>query len=134
MLISAETEERALQLAADVKKIHESAGFEIRNWISNSPTLVATLDGGMTKEKNLSIGEAHSTEKVLGMWWDTTADCLTYKLSSRHDADLLCGRKRPTKREVLRTLMMVFDPLGLISHFMMFLRSLLQEIWRASVD
>ncbi|XP_062703794.1 uncharacterized protein LOC134286224 [Aedes albopictus] len=29
---------------------------------------------------------------------------------------------------------MVFDPLGLISHFLMFLRSLLQEIWRASVD
>ncbi|XP_062538287.1 uncharacterized protein LOC134206576 [Armigeres subalbatus] len=68
------------------------------------------------------------------MWWDTTADCFTYKLSSRHNAELLSGCKRPTKREVLRTLMMVFDPIGLISHFLMFLRSLLQEIWRASVD
>ncbi|XP_062715374.1 uncharacterized protein LOC134291519 [Aedes albopictus] len=134
MLISVETEEKAIQLATEVKGIHERGGFEMRNWVSNAPAVVAALDGEKTDEKNLSIGETDTTEKVLGMWWDTTADCFTYKLSSRHDADLLSGRKRPTKREVLRTLMMVFDPLGLISHFLMFLRSLLQEIWRASVD
>ncbi|XP_053698559.1 uncharacterized protein LOC128745509 [Sabethes cyaneus] len=134
MLISAETVENAIQLATDVKRIHESGGFEIRNWVSNSSTVGAALDGEETKEKNLSMGDADTTEKVLGMWWNTAADCFTYKLSPRHEADLLSGRKRPTKREVLRTLMMVFDPLGLISHFLMFLRSLLQEIWRASVD
>ncbi|XP_062700521.1 uncharacterized protein LOC134284941 isoform X2 [Aedes albopictus] len=134
MLISVETEEKAIQLATEVKGIHERGGFEMRNWVSNAPAVVAALDGEKTDGKNLSIGETDTTEKVLGMWWDTTADCFTYKLSSRHDADLLSGRKRPTKREVLRTLMMVFDPLGLISHFLMFLRSLLQEIWRASVD
>ncbi|XP_055604494.1 uncharacterized protein LOC129752749 [Uranotaenia lowii] len=134
MLISAETEEEAILLATDVKKIHESGGFEMRNWISNSPAVVAALDGEGTNEKNLSIGEAETTGKVLGMWWDTKADYFTYKVSARHDAELLAGNRRPTKREVLRTLMMVFDPLGLISHFLMFLRSLLQEIWRASVD
>ncbi|XP_062707432.1 uncharacterized protein LOC134287995 [Aedes albopictus] len=134
MLISVETEEKAIQLATEVKEIHECGGFEMRNWVSNVPAVVAALDGEKTNEKNLSIGETETTEKVLGMWWDTTADCFTYKLSSRHDADLLSGRKRPTKREVLRTLMMVFDPLGLISHFLMFLRCLLQEIWRASID
>ncbi|XP_058840799.1 uncharacterized protein LOC131696266 [Topomyia yanbarensis] len=134
MLISAETEEKAVQLAAGVKKIHESGGFEMRNWVSNSPAVVAALEGQETAEKSMSIGEVDTTEKVLGMWWDTTADCFTYKLSTRHDPDLLSGKKRPTKREVLRTLMMVFDPLGLISHYVMFLRILLQEIWRASID
>ncbi|XP_053686350.1 uncharacterized protein LOC128735897 [Sabethes cyaneus] len=133
MLISAETEEQAVQLATDVKMIHEAGGFEMRNWVSNSPAVVTALNGYETKEVNLSIGEANATEKVLGMWWDTTADCFTYKLSSRLDVGLLSGPKRPTKREVLRTLMMVFDPLGLISHFLMFLRNLLQEIWRASI-
>ncbi|XP_062538632.1 uncharacterized protein LOC134206902 [Armigeres subalbatus] len=135
MLISVETEGEAIQLAVDVKNIHHSGGFEMRNWVSNSPAVVAALEGGVAlsgaREINMSIGEANGTEKVLGMWWDTTTDCFTYKLS---DADLLSGDKRPTKREVLRTLMMVFDPIGFISHFLMFLRSLLQEIWRASVD
>ncbi|XP_053699442.1 uncharacterized protein LOC128746420 [Sabethes cyaneus] len=118
MLISAETVENAIQLATDVKRIHESGRFEIRNWVSSSSPVGTALDGEETEEKNLSIGEADTTEKVLGMWWNTAADCFTYKLSSRHETDLLSGRKRPTKREVLRP----------ISHFLMFLRSLLQEI------
>ncbi|XP_058817309.1 uncharacterized protein LOC131680612 [Topomyia yanbarensis] len=134
MLISAETKEKAVQLATDVKMIHGSGSFEMRNWISNSPAVVAALDSEEIKEKSMGIGEPGTTEKILGMWWDTTADCFTYKLSTRHDPALLSGKKRPTKREVLRTLMMVFDPLGLISHFMMFLRILLQEIWRSSID
>ncbi|XP_053686825.1 uncharacterized protein LOC128736374 [Sabethes cyaneus] len=36
----------------------------------------------------------------------------------------------PTKREVLRTLMAVYDPMGLISNFLVYLKILLQEIWR----
>ncbi|XP_058443961.1 uncharacterized protein LOC131425801 [Malaya genurostris] len=134
MLISAESEEKAIQLATDVKMIHRSGGFEMRNWVSNSSRIVTALNGEKTEEKTMNIGQIGTTEKVLGMWWDTSADCFTYKLSTRHDPDLLAGRKCPTKREVLRTLMMIFDPLGLISQFTMFLRSLLQEIWRASVD
>ncbi|XP_055623321.1 uncharacterized protein LOC129766749 [Toxorhynchites rutilus septentrionalis] len=133
MLISAETEEKAIQLVKDIKNIHESGGFQMRKWVSNSPAIVDALNGERINEVNLSVGEANAAEKVLGMWWNTKEDCFTYKLSPRLDVDLLSGRKRPTKREVLRTLMMVFDPLGLISNFLMFLRSLLQEIWRASI-
>ncbi|XP_058449074.1 uncharacterized protein LOC131429041 [Malaya genurostris] len=134
MFISAETIDRTTQLAAEVKMIHASGGFEMRNWVSNSPDVVDALKSEKTNEKSLCIGETGTTEKVLGMWGDTAEDCFTYKLSTRHDPDLLSGRKRPTKREILRTLMMVFDPLGLIGHFMMFLHTLLQEIWRACID
>ncbi|XP_065093953.1 uncharacterized protein LOC135714509 [Ochlerotatus camptorhynchus] len=133
MLVSTETEEEAVKLAQDVKKIHEHAGFEIRNWISNSAMVQATLKGAATEEKNLNIGEEATTEKVFGMWWNTSNDCFTYKLSSRYDEALLSGSRRPTKREVLRTLMMIYDPLGFIAHLLMFLKVLLQEIWRTLV-
>ncbi|XP_065077337.1 uncharacterized protein LOC135700687 [Ochlerotatus camptorhynchus] len=133
MLVSTETKEEAVKLAQDVKKIHEHAGFEIRNWISNSAMVQATSKGAATEEKNLNIGEEATTEKVLGMWWNTSNDCFTYKLSSRYDEALLSGSRRPTKREVLRTLMMIYDPLGFIAHLLMFLKVLLQEIWRTSV-
>ncbi|XP_058816417.1 uncharacterized protein LOC131679698 [Topomyia yanbarensis] len=133
MLVSTETEEEAVKLAQNVKKIHEQAGFEIRNWISNSGTVIATLKEVTAKEKNLNIGDETTTEKVLGMWWNTSTDCFTYKVSSRYDQVLLSGCRRPTKREVLRTLMMIYDPLGLIAHLLMFLKVLLQEIWRTSV-
>ncbi|XP_058447679.1 uncharacterized protein LOC131428053 [Malaya genurostris] len=133
MLVSTESEEEAIELARNVKAIHKQAGFEIRNWISNSVKVTLLLNESITEEKNLNIGEEATTEKVLGMWWNTSTDQFTYKTSSRYDEDLLAGRRRPTKREVLRTLMLIYDPLGLIAHFLMPLKTLLQEIWRTSV-
>ncbi|XP_058817154.1 uncharacterized protein LOC131680459 [Topomyia yanbarensis] len=133
MLVSVESEKEALQIANDVRMIHAKAGFEMRNWISNSANVQAELHGATADEKNLSIGDENATEKVLGMRWDTVTDRFTYKLSARYAQDLLSGYQRPTKREVLRMLMMIFDPLGIIAHFLMFLKVLLQEIWRSGI-
>ncbi|XP_058827701.1 uncharacterized protein LOC131687632 [Topomyia yanbarensis] len=134
MLVSVESEEDAISLARDVKMIHNAAGFEMRNWISNSQAVLSALNEATTNEKDLSVGEDTTTEKVLGMWWNTSSDSFTYKISPRFDRDLLTGRRRPTKREVLRTLMLMFDPLGLIAHMLMFLKMLLQDIWRSSIS
>ncbi|XP_062540921.1 uncharacterized protein LOC134208963 [Armigeres subalbatus] len=134
MLASVETDEEALKLAQDVKRIHAAGGFEMRNWLSNSPIVLKSLQEEAATEKCLGAGEENTTEKVLGLWWNTTTDCFTFKVSPRYDQNLLSGRCKPTKREVLRTLMMMFDPLGFISHFLMYLKVLMQEIWRSSID
>ncbi|XP_053699346.1 uncharacterized protein LOC128746321 [Sabethes cyaneus] len=134
MLASVETEEEAIQLAKDVKHVHAQAGLEMRNWISNSPAVVEAMKETKTDEKNLNLGPELGTEKVLGMWWCTATDTFTYKLSVKHDRDLLAGTRKPTKREVLRTLMAVFDPLGLISNVLVYLKVLFQEIWRCGID
>ncbi|XP_055586245.1 uncharacterized protein LOC129738941 [Uranotaenia lowii] len=131
MLTSVETEEEAVKLADEVRWIHAQGGFEIRNWLSNSSYVVKSLLEEPIVEKNLSVGPEMSTEKVLGMWWDTTTDTFTFKLSPKHDAELLSGARIPTKREVLRTLMTVYDPMGLIGNFLIYLKILLQEIWRS---
>ncbi|XP_055612831.1 uncharacterized protein LOC129759412, partial [Uranotaenia lowii] len=133
MLLSVESEQEASQLAQDVHFIHAQAGFEMRNWLSNSPTVLAALNGSSLQGKSLNFEDELSTEKVLGMWWCTAADCFTYKLSPKHEEDLLAGRRVPTKREVLRTLVAIFDPLGFLSNLLIFLKILLQEIWRSSI-
>ncbi|XP_055597416.1 uncharacterized protein LOC129747298 [Uranotaenia lowii] len=131
MLASVETEEDATKLAEEVRWIHAQGGFEIRNWHSNSSYVIENLQEKPTVEKNMSFCPEMSTEKVLGMWWDTTTDTFTFKLSPKHDAELLSGARMPTKREVLRTLMTVYDPMGLIGNFLIYLKILLQEIWRS---
>ncbi|XP_058828066.1 uncharacterized protein LOC131687975 [Topomyia yanbarensis] len=133
MLTSTESEEEAIQLAREVRHVHAQGGFEIRNWISNSPVVLNALQKERIDEKSLNLGSELATEKVLGLWWCTATDTLTFKLSPKHDEDLLSGKRRPTKREVLRTLMTIFDPLGLLSHLLIFLKILLQEIWRSGV-
>ncbi|XP_062541583.1 uncharacterized protein LOC134209602 [Armigeres subalbatus] len=131
MLASVETEQEAVKLAKEVRFIHSQGGFEIRNWLSNSSAVVENLHENNTKEKNMSFSAEMATEKVLGMWWDTTTDTFTFKLSPKHDVELLSGARIPTKREVLRTLMAIYDPMGLIANFLIYLKILLQEIWRS---
>ncbi|XP_062556957.1 uncharacterized protein LOC134221791 [Armigeres subalbatus] len=135
MLISVESEAEAIQLAEDVKFVHSKGGFEIRNWVSNAPVVLSALGEGDIKTKNLDLSAEASTEKVLGMWWCTETDKFTFKVGwTRYDEALLSGERRPTKREILRVLMSIFDPLGLIAHFLIFLKILLQEVWRSGVQ
>ncbi|XP_062714125.1 uncharacterized protein LOC134290910 [Aedes albopictus] len=135
MLVSLETEEEAIRTAEEVKYVHQRGGFEIRNWISNSTIVLEALNEKGFNEKDLDLSPEVSTEKVLGMWWCTVSDTFTYKIGwNRYDRALLEGHRRPTKREVLRVLMSIFDPLGLIAHFLMFLKVLLQEVWRSGVQ
>lgn len=134
MLCSTETEQEAVKLAESVRFIHKNGGFEIRNWTSNSNKVLAALCGAANGEKSLNLTASLSTEKVLGLWWCTSTDCFTFKVNwNRLGHDLLEGNRRPTKREVLRTMMSLYDPLGLISHYLMYLKVLLQEIWRTGV-
>ncbi|XP_065076509.1 uncharacterized protein LOC135700047 [Ochlerotatus camptorhynchus] len=135
MLVSVETEDEAIQLAQQVKKVHSKGGFEIRNWISNSKRAVEALQEEHTEEKNLDLSPELATEKVLGMWWCTDSDTFTYKVGwTRYGQALLEGKRHPTKREMLRVLMSMFDPLGLIAHFLMYLKVLLQDVWRSGID
>ncbi|XP_065089851.1 uncharacterized protein LOC135711035 [Ochlerotatus camptorhynchus] len=86
MLLSVEQEEEAIKLTGDVKKIHALAGFEIRNWASNSRAVLEALNESATTEKNL--GGEHTVEKILGMWWNTTSDHFTFKISNPEDNDI----------------------------------------------
>lgn len=135
MLVSVETTDEAITLAQEVKFVHAEGGFEIRNWLSNSQKVMAVLQENCSTEKNMDLTCELATEKILGMWWRTSTDTLTFKIGwNRFKPGLLSGELSPTKREVLRVLMSIFDPLGLVSHFLIFLKILLQDIWRSKIE
>lgn len=67
------------------------------------------------------------------MWWDVSQDSFTYSLRYNPvDKDILFGRRRPTKREALRTLMTIYDPLRLLAAYMVQLK--IQDMWRTGLD
>lgn len=134
LLDSVDTVEEAIKLAKDIRLIHSQGGFEIRNWISShAPVVEALHEAECLSKKNLSPNPNCDAEKVLGMWWLTNKDAFTFLVRlDRFDQEILTGRRKPTKREVLRTLMSVFDPLGFLAAFLVYIKILLREIWRAS--
>ncbi|XP_058817853.1 uncharacterized protein LOC131681159 [Topomyia yanbarensis] len=134
MLSSVETEQEAIDLAINVRDIHAQGGFKIRGWRSNSSKVLVALHEQQGDEKSLNVTSQFSTEKVLGMWWSSSADTFTFKLPTKPDKDLLSGKRVPTKKEVVRVLMSIFDPLGLLVNVLMYLKILIQEIWRSNID
>ncbi|XP_055632708.1 uncharacterized protein LOC129773155 [Toxorhynchites rutilus septentrionalis] len=135
-MFSTDTPEHAIRLAREVSQVHSAGGFEIRNWVSNSQQVLSALKEGSMTEKNMDLTTGPmATEKVLGMCWCTKSDEFIYKIGwNRFNPDLLNGCRRITKRQMLQILMTIFDPLGLISHFLMYLKVLLQEVWRAGIQ
>lgn len=87
--------------------------------------------------QNVDLNKGSSLEgsKVLGMFWNTQLDVFHFDLNfERVDTHILTGARKPSKREVLRTLMLIFDPLGLMAWFLVTVKILLQDIWRSAIQ
>ena len=70
---------------------------------------------------------AAPTTKTLGLSWNSKDDILTIPMSSP-------GRLQLTRRNVLRKIATVFDPLGFVSPFVVTAKILLQELWARGYD
>lgn len=135
LLHSFDCDADAIKLAKEIKHIYSAAGFEIRNWISNSKSVMIALNSNTDAAKDLSLCQDDYQEKVLGMWWFTNTDKLTYSLKySKCHEDVLKGTRIPTKREMLRLLMSIFDPLGLLSHVLIYPKILMQDVWCEGIE
>lgn len=132
VLQSVDTLDEAIQLAEETKAIHGYAGMNLRNFVSNCPKLSARLNGESLVQEPFEIASLDKTiEKVLGIFWDVPNDCITYSLRfNKANEAILSGLQRPTKRETLRVLMSIYDPPGLLAHFLVNLKIFQQDLWR----
>lgn len=126
-LKSVDSIEEALKLQKDVTFINSQAGFNMKIWSSNCKQLSSS------QNQNSSTVNLNSKveEQALGIQWDTDADCFIFQIRLSRLENLiqkLCGV--PTKRDVLRIVMSVYDPCGFISPVSIKAKILLQNVWR----
>ncbi|XP_023289117.1 uncharacterized protein LOC111674124 [Orussus abietinus] len=134
-LDSVDTEEEAIRLIREVTEIHRQGGFEIRGWSSNSERVQSSLTANKaaTGNVNLALCE-HPVERTLGVMWNPCTDTLSFDLSMKKiPTDIMEGRRKPTKREMLRVIMSVFDPQGFLAPFTIRSKLLLQNVWRSGI-
>ncbi|XP_062710489.1 uncharacterized protein LOC134288734 [Aedes albopictus] len=134
-LDSRDTEEEMANLAIDVRVVHSKAGFELRNWRSNSEEILRRIgEESATTEKIIGGDKSSQTERVLGMTWMPTDDTFTFSVVLPDDLQQMAfGAGKVTKRGALRLLMTLFDPHGLISNFLIHGKIVLQDLWRSGV-
>ncbi|XP_058811174.1 uncharacterized protein LOC131676064 [Topomyia yanbarensis] len=134
-LDSFETVNEAAEVVKDVIHVHSMGGFGIRHFRSNSPKLLQEIGENTPDEpKDLMLERGGTSESVLGMTWNPADDCFSYSFNLRDDLRQILNELHvPTKREVLKVVMSLFDPLGLVSHFLIHAKVIIQSTWTSGI-
>ncbi|CAG9129221.1 unnamed protein product [Plutella xylostella] len=128
---SVDTVEEMKQLVADVTAIHYAGGFEIRGFVSNKPECLPEP----TETPSVSLLQTESSQRTLGMIWKPQKDALGFDLSFKKlEADIVDGSQKPTKRQMHKVIMSVFDPLGFLGPLLIRGKILLQQLWHGCVS
>ena len=93
-------------------------GFNIRKWKTNSRILQQSID---TKE-GAAANDIREL-KLLGVSWDISKDIFQFDLM---DLVNFVNSLSPTKRSILKSSAKIFDPLGLLSPFVVGIKILFQ--------
>ncbi|XP_077553123.1 uncharacterized protein LOC144167838 [Haemaphysalis longicornis] len=128
LLTGAASEAEAKRLYAEANEIFMLAGMRLHKWGSNSAPLTGMFEENGGVERNL--GQVANVLKVLGMTWKPKQDCLTF---SPDQVVEFAQRGGDTKRFVLQTTARLYDPLGLLSPFVVRAKILFQEIWKRNL-
>ena len=129
-----ETEEEAVKVLKKVIEIHSFAGFDLRNITSNSDR-IKQMYGNYNANENAVSLNVEEVERVLGMFWAQSIDCLKFVLKlHKVPKAILNFERKPTKRETLSLNMSIFDPFGLLSNYMVSSKVLMQALWKCGID
>lgn len=108
------------ELYRQLKKAFETAGCNLRKFLTNSKELMTYFD---KKDKENAIA---NPTKVLGILWDPICDTLKFQM--KFDG----GVTPKTKRQLVAEIATIYDPLGLISPVVVKAKILLQNVWAAA--
>ncbi|XP_054287956.1 uncharacterized protein LOC129003682 [Macrosteles quadrilineatus] len=118
--------EEALILQKQLILLLERAGFELRKWTSNSSRLLQDLtDGHIESPVFLQDGrQPHFT--ILGIHWSLATDSFTYNLNLPQNSR--------TERQVLSVIAQTYDPCGIVSPIVMWVKQFVQLIWTKGLN
>lgn len=129
--------ETARKMIKSVSYIHHQGGFEIRNWISNKQEVLTNMPQETLSDKAIKIKSAcdELPERTLGLLWYPASDSFGFDLSlKRVPTDILKLQRKPTKRELLRIFMSIFDVFGFLAPFTVKAKIMLQNTWKCNIN
>lgn len=123
LITGCDTTNEALSYYESSNTILQQAGLKLQSWSSSDKIVTARAASDKVSEKSVD-------SKILGLFWERSADCLrlpVFHLSS------FC-HPSTTKRDVLRGISTVYDPLGFISPLTIPAKILIQELWKEKFE
>lgn len=124
LVTGADSIESVKHIANETTKVLQGGCFPLRKWIFNFDHDPQEFP---SHSKELSLGE-NAHHKTLGLGWYNQSDTLHFHTEYTNDSRQL------TKRIILSEVSKIFDPLGLLSPYVMTAKVLLQRLWLLKLD
>ena len=115
----------AFTTAKDVKDTLKKGKFNLTKWCSNSREFCQQMQDDLCKPVAALFSKTFD-QSVLGIHWSLDEDKIMFKAKDRKNLD----RKPWTLRKFLSFVSSFYDPLGIISTFLIRAKILLQELWK----
>ena len=134
VLKSASTEDKAIDLAKDVKAVCRNGGFNLTKFVGNTERIINSIPDELRVEnvKSLTLGQDKlPIERALGVIWCIESDTFNFRIELK---DKPC-----TRRGIFSTISSIYDPLGFIAPVVLVGKKILQDIcqsnsWDEPVD
>ncbi|XP_026745266.1 uncharacterized protein LOC113506629 [Trichoplusia ni] len=134
LVISYDTAEEATKAIEEIRKVHVVAGFTLRGWSASDATVLTDVPQELRAATPTQLGGEGTTNKILGLYWCAARDELGFNTAMNRVPSAVRDRIRaPTKREALSAVMSIYDPLGLLSHYTVRAKIVLQSLWRLQI-
>ena len=135
LLTGAETEDEALTMYEDSSKIMKEASMEMRKWNTNNERIkeVFKKDGVAAETSKTISDNAENTYKLLGITYNPEDDQFQFNVQGIVEK-AQNNEARITKRVILSTSPMLYDPIGWLNPFIITVKLLIQALWESGVE
>ncbi|XP_055632494.1 uncharacterized protein LOC129772975 [Toxorhynchites rutilus septentrionalis] len=116
------------EACAQLIKIFQSAGFVLRQWASNSTTVLSNVPKDLWENSTeLEIDQSLAV-KTLGLLWFPQQDSFKFKVPALPELNVV------TKRVVVSEMSQLFDPLGLLGPVVVMAKMFIQTLWAENMS
>ena len=125
---SVQTVEQGKQLYGQLSTMLTHAGMHARKWLSNCPEVLKEIPKTDRKSEVDLDKDQLPSAKTLGIWWLADKDVFSFR-ENVPDTEMSY-----TKRNFLKKIATLFDPIGLLAPFTIRAKMLLQDMWTAGLE
>ena len=126
-LDSVDTEDEAIKRSEQLTTLLGQGGFRLRKWITSSRPVLGSIPPENRNDPKLDIRfDELPTEKTLGLLWNCNED--SFRFGFKMSSPVV------TKRDLLRAISSIFDPLGMLAPIILKARIILKKVWTAGIS
>ncbi|XP_026462660.1 uncharacterized protein LOC113365282, partial [Ctenocephalides felis] len=128
LITGSETLEQSVRLRDELIALFSKANMSLHKWAANDDKILKFTSLENEHSEMFDITDDKSSVKALGLCWNRVSDSFEIRTNE------IIIETKLTKRKILSSIAKIFDPLGLISPFVVIAKIMMQDLWQLKIS